>query len=573
MIDQLRSQLSAAMTCRITPELLACPEMTRALGAVRRNYRNPVPSPPPDSIMAVVTVFMRTREVASFEKLRLVCYGVGMVVSYNQKSILNDNHLLAYLFDLTRNVQGAQGSFQFIICYQGLLSCYLNHQNSVVNDPAGLFDLRIFLDQQLDSFHDMPYQYIWLATLQENRQLLTDSPCQGFAKALAKGETTEFEVVCEKLGVSTESWIREEAVVAQVNASCEYSDETFKSNINKLITLFTSSNIRLSDRLKVKCLAMILIRYSACHSHPEHKALRDAAVERIGNPWLKKPSWDAMVGNESARRMVDGWLKRQLIHDFFALLSVEGDTDRRRLNYWLRYADMIDDLWLVLGKEARENNSTAFRNIRKIASGRLVDLEHATRRNNAFIMVLNDKIIVEFGETGNACYVFNANNLPFSLDSSALRCDRFGLKCETYGQDRLLHKDNSHGTWEEQFDNWLRPRVGWDSSAFSQTPNKPRLTVQSHLQQELPLVVPRPQEVLQENPPVALSRPQQVPQREPPLAEMREFVERHGLLLNNSRFTGGYLWIECSYDRGEMFYNRMTQWGFIFHAGRGWWKK
>jgi hypothetical protein len=95
--------------------------------------------------------------------------------------------------------------------------------------------------------------------------------------------------------------------------------------------------------MQIKCVASLVSRYAKCSERPEHQGLRDAAVSIVGNPWLRRASWDANVlgdtgqPDDGARELVYGWLKRRLITDFFELLSSDATGDRRRLDYWLRF--------------------------------------------------------------------------------------------------------------------------------------------------------------------------------------------------------------------------------------------
>lgn len=116
--------------------------------------------------------------------------------------------------------------------------------------------------------------------------------------------------------------------------------------------LVSESDRKLSESLLLRCLALILILYARCTEKPEHPRLRDVAVQHIGNPGVRFPPGDAYVENDIARKMVDGWLKRRLITDFFAPSSEDGAADQRRLNYWLRFEPVIEDMWFALGPHA-----------------------------------------------------------------------------------------------------------------------------------------------------------------------------------------------------------------------------
>ena len=133
----------------------------------------------------------------------------------------------------------------------------------------------------------------------------------------------------------------------------------------------------------------------------------------IGNPWLHRAAWDTYVLDKdrrpdaSAREMVNGWLKVRLIKDFFGLLSEDRSADSRRLNYWLGFEPMIQDMWFALGADAVSDPRKEYGEFRQRANGRLLDLAGSTpTSNNAFLMHFGEYLVVEFGITDNACFVY-----------------------------------------------------------------------------------------------------------------------------------------------------------------------
>jgi hypothetical protein len=291
------------MNCWVTPEMLACPNMNRALAAVQHNFDNPVPPTPPIPPERTVRAFWNSGDVGSFMELRCLCYSLEIVIRPQQQCLLDEPRNLNRLFALVRGQQGRLS--KFLKCYQGLLACYLNHLHTA-NDPAGWADLQEFLAGEMHLFQKLSYQPFWLKTLFEYSQVLTPAPCERFSRDLAAGETEEFEEVCSSLGVMVESWIREEAVLAQVDATCRYPDAQFKEALGDLLNMISRESVRLSERIILKCLARLLIRYHDCADNEEHALLRDVAVRKIGNPWLDRPKWNVIVNNEPTRRMSTG---------------------------------------------------------------------------------------------------------------------------------------------------------------------------------------------------------------------------------------------------------------------------
>ena len=290
------------------------------------------------------------------------------------------------------------------------------------------------------------------------------------------------------------------------------------------------------------------IRYAECREQPEHAGLRDAAIERIGNPWLKKTAWDAHVRrkdgrpHEAAREMVNGWIKRRLIKDFFEILSDDGTADQRRLDYWLGVEPVIEDMWFALGPHARQHREKNFKEFRKRAHGRLLVLESPGKaQNNAFLMRIGGSMIVEFGATGNACFVFNMDRLPFDLTKSWVAGDGTSLK---HGSclHRLLHKDRKSGgyiveTWERQFDSCLRPLIGG-----------------------------RPSESLR-----------RIQKTEAPSAAKDALMVSYlkdslKLPLTDNRANGGALWVLLD-SQTSRHCPVLAGLGFKYKSGKGWWKE
>ena len=212
---------------------------------------------------------------------------------------------------------------------------------------------------------------------------------------------------------------------AQVNAATTLEDEGFKEKLLQLLLMAVGNGgVKTSEALRIRCVASLVSRYAGCKDRSEHVELRDAAVSTVGNPWLRRENWDAWVVNDKgkpddlAREMVNGWLKRRLISDFFMLLSIGEKGDQRRLAYWLRFEPFIGDMWFALGTDAQKERGEHFDDFRSRAKGRLLDLEGATSDNNAFVMRIGEHLAVEFGAKGNAFFLFRWDSLDESLVST-----------------------------------------------------------------------------------------------------------------------------------------------------------
>lgn len=431
--------------------------MTEVLRQIKREFGNEIrESINVDRVKAALTQFAKTQDVENFTQLKYLCYGLLLPVSGNSWCILDREALFDRLMAIVINRQ--KQVKQFRKCFQGLLGTYFAFDLHAAPENARLQNwrtLRTFLAahrsrvvsaaQQRGSSPD------WLSTLTDHKNLLGESPCQRYSAELVKGNTDQLKAACSGLGITATSWVWVDALMAYVEKVCSSWDRDFNAGMPGVLKLINGrSDLKLPEHLADKATAKIVIRYSACDDKPEQSELRDTCVVRIGNPWLNRTAWDAHVSHEPARVMVEGWVKKRLIRDFFELLAHDGMANVRRLNYWLKWEPHITDMWFVLGDDARRNQSAAFDSVKKRMGGAQRRLSDKNSANNAFIMRIGQLLVVEFGLTGNACFVFAASEFRTDLNQNALDTDR-DLK-QKNRRARLLHQ----GNWEYGFDTDLR---------------------------------------------------------------------------------------------------------------------
>lgn len=430
--------------------------MTEALRSVRRDLGGDNGQPPTDdSLKSALQNFVKTQQVASFTELKYVCHGVTVPVGKDQWRVVDKPLLFDELLGFVSTYEAK--AKQFRRCYQGLLTGYFgfDRYEATVSDSVETWQrLRGFLSDRLlptrNAAQSRGTAPDWLRTLYEHKNLLTDDPCSRYANGLSRGDATELKEICAGLGISGTSWVWQDALMAYVRVVCAFSDAKFLSELTRLLDLINGrGEITLPAVLAVKATAMVVIRYCTCFDQPENVVLRDTCIHWIGNPWIDRTAWDAHVNHEPARQLVNGWLKRRLIKDFFELLAQDGAADLRRLHYWLKWEPQITDMWFVLGANARDNDGSAFMELRKRMAGRDRVLNDSNPQNNAFVMRIGQLLVIEFGVTGNACYVFPASDFRTSLERKFFT---IGHLKQRSSAKRLSH----HIHWEGSFDDELR---------------------------------------------------------------------------------------------------------------------
>ncbi|MBL0395304.1 hypothetical protein JJ685_29500 [Ramlibacter monticola] len=427
--------------------------MTEALRSIRRDFGGSDAGPQDgDALQCTLQKFGQTRQVGSFTELKHVCYGLTVPVGEAEWRVIDRAPLFNELLGLVDRRQNQPK--QFRRCYQGLLNGYFIFNRHVPQEgsaPRNWEKLQGFLHDRLAAVvkgaQKSGLTPEWVPQLDEHRNLLTRNACARYSDGLARGDTSEMKAVCSSLGIPSTSWVWEEALMEYVSAVCRYGDPDFRAKLPAVLKLVNGdADLKLPPTLATRAAAQTVRRYSHCSDKPERQDLRDTSLSLIGNPWLKRTAWDAHVDHEPARQMVEGWLKRRLIKDFFELLAQDGAADLRRLNYWLKWEPQITDMWFVLGSDARTNRSPAFAELRKLMEGRERTLVDSNGQNNAFVMRIGPLLVIEFGVTGNACYAFAASDFKTDLDTRMLDTNR-QLK-QRVGAKRLSHVAG----WESRFD-------------------------------------------------------------------------------------------------------------------------
>jgi EH_Signature domain len=544
-LDDLRAKLRLAMSSSLRVNESGTwgrsEAMSKELALLRARFGRPLAHRNTQSVEQAILRYRRTGRLPGYRDIKYVCAGVA--TEFSGWCLLQDAPLLD---ELLRTAE--VGSDRLRLRY---FSCLLHSYWSFPRDDArssqasldGWAVLRDWLAaQQRCLAASQKLKQPWFDTLNEHANLLTSEPCARYGQELLAGAGGGMNQAFERLGVPLDSWLREEAIYAQMCAGADQEDAAFKSCIPRLVEIAIGRGpIRVSGDISKRCVALLASRYAACGSHPEIIGLRDAALGFIGNPRLNRAAWDADGldkhgrPDSAAREMVDGWLKVRLIKDFFGLLSEDRNVDDRRLKYWLRFEPAIEDMWFGLGANAMSDNGQEYGEFRRRAKGRLIDLSGPDPKNNVFMMRIGGYLVVEFGLTDNACFVYTYTRLPAGihgkLDSAdtRVRIEIGDLKNKEKGRGlRLLHL----GVWEPEFDAKICPLIGF----------RP----------------PQPGEVRSVDTYSRLNFERLVSQYR---LEVEDLVKR-----------GGCLWVRTD-DANPRVCESLKAWGFTYRRGKGWWKE
>lgn len=464
-LDALRHSLATVNTRFVFGQFGDSKGMAKVAEKLEHDFGNGRP-PDPELVLKTLRAFVQTGSFNGYRDIKRACYGL-LVPIKNGKTLVQNSERMGSLLTIVDHFESDAKKLKR--CFQGLLSAYLELDGY---EPASTLHpqwriLRDRLVKWLPTLQSVSPVPDWLDATIEHRNLLGEQPTKRYGAAILNGNSGEFESACTRLGIGRYSWVRRRAIISSVEAAVNESDAGFRRYLDKIISVLLDN-----PGVRAEGAAKLLNRYAQQVTTSEFGPLRAFAVETFGNPLItaNKQRWFEV--SPEAREMVSNWLKGFLIERFFELLSHDGRTDRRRPEFWNRHRGSIENMWFILGTSAMSNWNDDFKKLRATMGDHCLSLQGATAGNNAFVMKLGGVYVVEFGERGNATYIFDQNALPFDLTGrSHLHLARLKASSRI---EWLRHMDGRE-VWEDKFEDTLRRYGVYADEAMPQS--QPRRTI------------------------------------------------------------------------------------------------
>ena len=547
----------------------------------RHNKNGSGNSVPQDLQQAAVRKFWESQRFETLRDAQLVSFGMCVPSRPSGPCIMEDRQRFMAVLDAKTGVdQWVDEPRWFRRCYQGLVRSYFTYDAKVDRAPADAKtnwgDLRDYLNERTPNILDKKINPEWVTTALGNRQLFGEDPCAPYAADVLAGDSTNIDHLCQQLGVVKSSWFLRELVLAQVRQATKLHHDQFKEFIPRLLDLLANNQV-----LRDRGLILVLDKYASASQPGINEPLRNASVEWWGNPWLpsNEMRWGGVV--PAAREMVSEWLKREFIEAFFTKLAEDGVGDRRRANFWLRYAKSMDNIQFALGARALHSRDRDFETLRNKMKGLYTELKTTDSSNNAFIMTLGNLVAVEFGSMGNAFYGYDVRKtLPFDASCPV------GIKVNApnslkHKHRRVLgmqHKDGIKGwnNWEDMFEATLKEHFDIHPNAATK-PIAPRVAAPAP--SPVPPTAPRP--TFSAAPPasqaigragsVGKSSLHTLTKDDFSKAVLYAYAKRLGLKVDDMTEDNGLLWV-LTYNNDPRVNKVLHDWGFTYKSGKGWWR-
>jgi hypothetical protein len=396
-----------------TPELVEKP--TREAESIFQGYAKAKPSK--EDAYAAARAFLRGEELDAWQR-DLVAAAVAepirersgaMVLGAKQRFI---DLLSSYEDEVKR------GDL-WRLTWHGLLFSYFNFNIEAAKDDssrAGWETLRCFLEKTWPAIDHQAGETLvpdWVRVLRTERAVLSSEPVANYAKAYLMGDTSAVDELASDLGIPPSSWFWHALVLGAVKRATSESDTRFRERIPQLLQL-----IQGKPGFRDEALELILVRYHACKGAPADERLRDFVCQPTvwKNPKLKAAgiatAWNRVP--DPVWQMVLGWVNERNLKDFFDILAARNKADEGRLAFWSKYLKQITWTRLVFGADtmALQKGNAEVRNLIAREEGAYAQLS-GKREVDAFMMQLGPYLIIEFSKKPNACYVYEADQLPF----------------------------------------------------------------------------------------------------------------------------------------------------------------
>jgi hypothetical protein len=555
-------------------------------------------SEPQDRVLNAINSFWTDSRIEDLQTARYVSFGLSMPTRFNSQTLFDDQQRFSSFLNEEIGIgQWKNKPSWFRRVLQGLVASYFSFDPDSTHateiQTQNWIHLRNYISKNLESAKGVTNPD-WLNCCLEHPSLFSDSPGDDFVDLVLKEETEKLEITLELLRAK-ESWLPRELILSQVKKITSFDDERFMSFVAPMLTAIAPHRT-----IQNKAIALLVNRYAQIQNAPINIDLKEITVTRWDNPWLtgSQKKWPNEVTDEG-RALIADWLKSEFIEAFFTKMAEDGDTDRRRLDFWMKYRKHMNHVHFALGTGIVESTDPDLIFLKNKMKGLISHIR--SKRVNAFIMYLGDVIAVEFSQMGNALYFYDATSgAPFDLKSSLGLTVDVGNSLKNSSGLRFSHQDavNGFSKWESACFSFMATKFGIHpdtapdknrkpfvaaEAVFRYTPAKPVEEIRSTYRAS-PNATASAEEL---KIPVFTATNKPVP---PPInvvsgvtswSELynHPFSERllastcsaFGFDIQDKRSQGGALWVKIGNNNSER--NRVfINWGFRYKADKGWWK-
>lgn len=556
-------------------------------------------SEPQDRVLNAVNSFWTDSRIEDLQTARYVSFGLTMPTRFNSQTLFDDQQRFSSFLNEVNGIgQWKNKPSWFRRVLQGLVASYFsfdpNSTYATEVQTQNWMRLRSYISKNLESAKGVTNPD-WLNSCLEHPSLFSDSPGDDFVDLILKGDTEKLEITLDLLRAK-ESWLPRELILSQVKKITSFDDGRFMSFVAPML-----SAIGPHRTIQNKAIALLVNRYAQIQNAPINTELKEITVTRWDNPWLtgSQKKWPNEVTDEG-RALIADWLKSEFIEAFFTKMAQDGNTDHRRLDFWMKYRKYMNHVHFALGSAIIGSTDPDLIFLKDKMKGLISNIKNR-KHDNAFIMYLGDVIAVEFSQNGNALYFYDASkNAPFDVTNPLELAKDGRNSLKNSSGISFTHQDGVNGfaKWEDACFSFLAKKFGINpdktpeknkkpfvaaESVFKYTPAKPAeeirstyrpVTHASSATEELKIpVFTAPNKPAPPIKNVVSGKTSWSELYDQPFSDqlLASTCSAFGFDRQDKRSIGGALWVNIgnsNSDRNRVF----IKWGFKYKADKGWWK-
>ena len=553
-LEDLGHQLSVTIrTIGVEVGVAHSDAMAKTLAELRRKYseRDRRQIPRNRILEALNDLHSRGAALACERDMLSICWGMGNAFDNHPALISRGDGVVREILDFFLHEFERKKPSRS--AWLGLLNTYINApvRPDVGPQLINWIEVRDFLARTwkrlLATQKNVP---IWLQTLSECPEFLSDDPCGRFGAALWEGDDESVKIFCEALSISQDSWFRKELILSPVRYLCSQNDAVYLSGLRRITHLLTDHPFLVDRALQI----LLARHYESLADAPQNELL-DFAVRRWRNPIIFPDDQWRLV-EPAIRKMVCGWIIEDDLKDFFELLQADGVAADDRMNFWRGYVKQIDFARFVLGEDTKFKRGAGYTRLKTEKRDRVAYLDDGAKSNNAFIIRIGQYYFVEFGEKPNACYIYSENNVPFSRKSG-----HYIIKnLKNADADAFLGRIVHNGRWAEHAKDRLRDE-------FNIQPDR-KTQFNKALHKEKPFYSSSLASTFHTG---AASAPLSARSAHNWVTQATDIAQKHNLKIDDRRSKQGPFWVQAEsrlHPAGET----LTGLGFKFIEGHGFWR-
>lgn len=339
---------------------------------------------------------------------------------------------------IIHNFQQAEIDLIGLVYFPLLYSYFALEDNDIKEKPVIWIQLReILKTHRSNVYKNLKRPKKWMNILVDYSELLSESPTKVFVQRFIKDQDSRgIQNDLESLKIASSSWFWDDLIRNSIQAVKIMHEAEYFKVIPRFLKLAEQNVLYTND-----ILIALLERYAKTSQRQTvHEVLKHLALNQWGNPqYDSSAGWNNV--NADTKRMVIQWFVRADLEAFFKLFSSSADVNR--FNYWIRYIDKISFSQIFLGPAAFQSKQPQHREFRELNRGRLKKLVGSTQTNNAFMLKIENLYVIDFSDTGNACFI--VNKIPYNENKFEVHRDT--LK----PWNNLLKLSHTPG-WQSRFD-------------------------------------------------------------------------------------------------------------------------